>query len=80
VLWREFLDPQSKSSAALFDSPFVERWADGDWLPSNDDEKVAAKLHVQMISRSAAWHTLAANQPSESSGAPCSNDGEKIAC
>ena len=49
--WREFLDPYSKGNDALFDAAFVDRWAEKEWSPTDDDKRASAKLHVQMISR-----------------------------
>src|SRR6266508_2845980 len=51
MLWRDFLVPYSQGAAALFDGAFLERWGNEDWNPNPEDEKAAAKLHVQMISR-----------------------------
>ena len=51
MLWRKFLARYSQGHDALFDNAFLERWGKEKWNPNAEDEKAAAKLHVQMVSR-----------------------------
>ena len=50
MLWRDFLAPYSQGGA-LFDSAFLERWGKEHWKPNAEDQKAAARLHTQIISR-----------------------------
>ena len=51
MLWPELIARYSGSDEALFDAAFIKRWGEEEWSPADDDQKAAAKLYVQMVSR-----------------------------
>src|SRR5579883_604435 len=51
MTWNDYLKDYASASGELFDVPFLDRWGQQKWEPTDEDKKAAARLHIQIVSR-----------------------------
>lgn len=51
MTWNDYLKNYASATGELFDGPFLDRWGQQKWEPTDHDRKAAARLHIQIVSR-----------------------------